>query len=106
MTDFIQISTTAGKREEAERISREMLERRLAACAQIIGPIKSLYWWKGNIEETQEWLILIKTRKELYSQAEQAIASLHSYETPEILAVPIVEGSRNYSDWLMMETNS
>lgn len=75
----------------------------LAACVQIIGPIKSAYWWKGNIETTEEWLLLIKSEKRLYKEIEKVIKKFHSYEIPEIVAVPIVEGSSEYFNWLKRE---
>jgi len=104
MTEFIQVSTSTDKRENADMISREMVEKRLAACVQITGPVTSLYWWKDNIEKTEEWLLIIKTRKELYPELEAAIKKAHSYETPEIIAVPVVAGSKDYLAWLESET--
>jgi periplasmic divalent cation tolerance protein len=105
MTGFVQVTTTTDKREEAERISREMVERRLAACVQISGPVTSYYWWKGKIEETQEWLLIMKTRKELYPELEMAIKKIHSYKTPEIIAVPVSDGSKEYLGWIKNETD-
>jgi periplasmic divalent cation tolerance protein len=105
MTEFIQVSTTTDKREYADKISREIVEKRLAACVQITGPVTSMYWWKDNIEKTEEWLLIIKTRKELYPELEAAIKKAHSYETPEIIAVPVVAGSKSYLDWLETETS-
>jgi len=100
MEEHLQVLTTAGSKEEAERIARSLLEKRLAGCVQVAGPISSAYWWKGAIETAEEWLCLIKTRRALFAEVEEAIKTAHSYETPEIVALPIVAGSRPYLDWL------
>ncbi len=101
---YIQVITTTALREEAERIARELVEARLAACAQILGPITSTYRWQGKIETSEEWQCWIKTRGELFEQVEQAIRRIHPYEVPEILAVPVVAGSASYLAWLEAET--
>ncbi len=103
MEGFIQVTTTTEKKEDAERIARSLVETRLAACVQIVGPITSIYRWKGRIETACEWLCLIKSREENYEALEQAIRSRHPYETPEIIAVPVTAGSRDYLDWLRGE---
>jgi periplasmic divalent cation tolerance protein len=103
MEGFIQVMTATDKREDAERIARSLVETRLAGCVQIVGPVTSIYRWKGRIETAGEWLCLIKSREDLYGAIEQAIRSLHPYETPEIIASPITEGSREYLDWLRSE---
>ena len=100
MEMFIQVITATDKREDAERIARSLVEARLAGCVQIIGPVTSVYRWKGKIETAGEWLCLIKSREDLYGAIEQAIRSLHPYETPEIISVPITAGSRDYLGWL------
>ena len=106
MTEFIQVSTTTDKREDAEHISKAIVENKLAACVQISGPITSIYWWNDNMEESEEWLITMKTRKELYPKLEQAIKNFHPYEVPEIVAVPIIAGSKEYLDWLEKGTGN
>ena len=103
MEGFIQVITTTEKKDDAERIARTLVETRLAACVQIVGPIMSIYRWKGKIETAGEWLCLIKGRKQSYGAIERTIRSLHTYETPEIIAVPITAGSRDYLDWLRGE---
>ncbi|MFN4219155.1 MAG: divalent-cation tolerance protein CutA, partial [Candidatus Bipolaricaulia bacterium] len=85
---------------EAERIAQALLEKRLAACVQIVGPLASLYWWQGKIERSEEWLCIAKSERALFKQIEETIRALHSYEVPEILAVPIVVGSESYLQWL------
>jgi periplasmic divalent cation tolerance protein len=103
MTDFIQVSTTTARQEDAQRIARGLVERRLAACVQVLGPIESTYWWQGQIEVSQEWLCTIKGRRDLYPRIEAAIRELHPYEVPEILALPIVAGGPDYLEWMNQE---
>jgi periplasmic divalent cation tolerance protein len=103
MTDAIQVVTTTASKEEAERIAQTLVTRRLAACVQVAGPISSTYRWKGDLETSQEWLCTIKTLQSHYHLLEEAIRELHSYEVPEILALGVVAGSRDYLDWLAGE---
>lgn len=103
MSEFIQVLTSIDSREKAEEISRKLLEARLAACIQIIGPIKSMYWWRGVIESSQEWLCFIKTRVDMYKNVEEMIRSLHSYEVPEIIVLPIIQGFQKYLEWMSNE---
>jgi periplasmic divalent cation tolerance protein len=100
MKSYIQVFTTTETKEEAEKIAQYLVEQKLAACVQITGPIASIYRWKGKVENAQEWLCLIKTREDFYIRVETAIKKLHSYETPEIIAVPIVKGSKEYLNWI------
>jgi periplasmic divalent cation tolerance protein len=104
MADYLQVTTAAGSEEEAERISAALIERRVAACVQVIGPISSRYRWQGKIEREQEWLCLAKTEASRYDELEGAIRELHSYEEPEILATPIVAGSKGYLEWISDNT--
>jgi periplasmic divalent cation tolerance protein len=106
MTEYIQLFTTTEKKDDAQIISKEVVEKRLAACAQVIGPIKSTYWWKEKIEQTEEWLCIMKSRGDLYEELEKAIKSIHPYEVPEIVAVPIVSGSQSYLEWLEQEVKT
>ena len=103
MGSYIQVSTTASPSEDAARIGRTVVERRLAACAQVVGPITSTYWWKGEIETAQEWLCLIKSTRQAYPALERAIRDVDPYEVPEILAAPVVAGSEAYLAWLEAE---
>ena len=105
MTSVIQIMTAVDSRDAADRLAERLLEARLAACVQIIGPVSSRYWWNGGIERAEEWLCLFKTHRELYSAAEKAILDAHPYENPEVLAIPVSDGSAKYIDWLMAETS-
>lgn len=100
MPSYIQVLTTVGSEQEAERIGSDLLERRLAACVQTVGPILSRYRWQGKLEEAREWQCLAKTEETRYEEVEAAIRALHSYEEPEIIAMPISAGSRGYLDWI------
>lgn len=106
MTDCIQVVTTTARREDADRIARALVETRLAACVQVLGPITSTYRWQGKIETSEEWQCWAKTRSDLYDRIEQAIARLHPYEVPEILALPVLAGSAAYLTWLRGETTA
>lgn len=100
MKSYLQVTTTTETEEQAKIIARHLVESKIAACVQITGPIESTYRWKGKVETAREWLCLIKTRDNLFDDVQDAIKKLHPYETPEIIAVPIVEGSREYLNWL------
>ncbi len=100
MADYLQVTTTTASEEEAERISAALLERRLAACVQVLGPISSRYRWRGKLEHEREWMCVAKTAAGRYPELETAIRELHSYEEPEIVATSIVTGSRGYLDWI------
>jgi len=104
MSECVQVMTTASTREEAARIASALLEQRLAACAQIVGPIESRYWWKGRIEQSTEWLCILKTRRVKFPAVEAAIRANHSYEVPEIVSCPIELASEPYLQWLRSET--
>jgi periplasmic divalent cation tolerance protein len=98
--EYIQVLTTAGSEQEAEAISSALVERCLAACVQVAGPIRSRYRWQGEVEEAEEWQCLAKTSAALFPRVEAAIRELHSYDEPEIVALPILAGSRGYLDWI------
>jgi periplasmic divalent cation tolerance protein len=106
MKSYIQISTTTETKEEAKKIAQYLVEQKLAACVQITSPIESTYRWKGKVKTAREWLCLIKTRASLFNKVETAIKKLHSYETPEIIAIPIIKGSKQYLNWLDNETEN
>jgi periplasmic divalent cation tolerance protein len=100
MAEYVQVLTTVGSEEEATRIADTLLELRLAACVQTIGPIVSRYRWQGTLEEEREWQLLAKTEAGLYPEVEAAIRAAHSYEQPEILAIPVLAGSSGYLSWV------
>jgi periplasmic divalent cation tolerance protein len=101
--EAIQVVTTVTDRKDAEALSQAVLERRLGACVQISGPIESRYWWNGRIEAANEWVVTIKTRRDLYGALEAALLAAHPYDEPEILATPVVEVSPGYLAWLVAQ---
>jgi periplasmic divalent cation tolerance protein len=106
MTQYIQVFTTLENRKDAEILAKTLVEKRLAACIQIIGPLMSYFQWQGKLESSQEYLCLIKSREDLYPELEAAIKSLHPYEIPEILAMPVIKGGKEYLNWLNQELKS
>jgi periplasmic divalent cation tolerance protein len=103
MSEYIQVVTTTERKEDAVRIGHALVEQRLAACAQIVGPITSIYHWQGEIAMTEEWQCWAKGCREHYGEMEAAIRTLHPYQVPEILAIPVVAGSEVYLTWLRAE---
>ena len=97
---YIQVFTTIDSKVRAETLAKTLLEKRIAGCIQIIGPITSIYWWNNKIEREKEWILLIKSREKNYKKIERTIKEIHPYQIPEIIAVPIISGSRNYLNWL------
>jgi periplasmic divalent cation tolerance protein len=100
MTNHIVVFSMCGSAEEAERVARQLLETRLAACVNVITQIRSFYWWKGKIEDSGEWMLVIKTSRDLFDRLCLVLESAHSYELPEVLALPVIAGSPNYLSWL------
>ncbi len=103
MTDKIMVLSSCGSAEEAERLARKLLDEHLAACVNVIAGARSFYRWKGMIEDAQEFLLVIKTSREKFEALRVILEAAHSYELPEILALPVVEGSPNYLNWLERE---
>ncbi len=104
--EAIQVATTTSEKKDAETLSQAVLESRLAACVQISGPIDSRYWWNGRIETASEWLVTIKTRRDLFKRLEKLLLEKHSYDQPEIMATAIVEVSAGYLKWLNEQVTS
>jgi len=100
MTDKRIVLTTAGSKEEAQKIARGLVERRLAACVNVVGPIESVYRWKGAVESAEEFLCVVKTTAGAMEGVQAAIQELHSYELPECVAVPIESGGERYLRWI------
>lgn len=100
MTDKRIILTTAGSRQEAQQIATALVERQLAACVNVLGPIESVYRWKGEVESAREWLLLIKTTLAAFPSVRNAIRDLHSYELPECIELVIEDGSAEYLSWI------
>ena len=97
---YLTVLTTCSSKKEARRIASSVLKARLAACANIIDSVESRFWWKGRIDCAKEALLILKTTKGNFAQLERLIKRLHSYEVPEIIALPIIAGSREYLDWI------
>ncbi|TDC67775.1 divalent-cation tolerance protein CutA [Streptomyces hainanensis] len=104
MADHITVLTTTDSREAAEELARSAVEARLAACAQVDGPITSVYRWEGAVRTDQEWRVLYKLPAAGYAELEAHIRAVHSYDTPEIIAADIVHGSAAYLAWIDQET--
>jgi periplasmic divalent cation tolerance protein len=101
MSDALIVFSTCANRKEALAIARAIVEERLAACVQLLPPIHSVYRWRGAVEQSKEILMLFKTTLAQFSALEKRIAELHSYDTPEILAVPVAAGAEKYLAWLI-----
>ncbi|MEU1791265.1 divalent-cation tolerance protein CutA [Streptomyces sparsogenes] len=104
MADFLTVLTTTDTPEKAEALARGAVTARLAACAQISQPVTSVYRWQGEIETASEWQVLFKTTTARYAELEAHLREAHDYETPEIIATPITQGSEDYLAWVVEET--
>jgi len=104
MTNYIIIYITTGSVNEAKKIGRALVEEKLAACSNIVFPIRSIYSWQEKICDDKEALMVLKTKKKLFNQIVKRVEKLHSYDVPEIIAMPIIEGSSKYLSWLNKET--
>jgi periplasmic divalent cation tolerance protein len=98
--EAIAVATTTASKPDADKLAQAVLERRLGACVQIGGPIESRYRWNNRLETAQEWVVTIKTHRDLYKPLEKLLLELHPYDQPEIIATPIVEVSAGYLKWL------
>lgn len=106
-TNIVMVIVSCGTPEEAETIAKIIVTERLAACVNLLGsgnPIKSFYIWENQLQQDSEFLLLIKTRSELVSELQHRILELHSYTTPELIALPITQGSKAYLDWVLDNT--
>jgi periplasmic divalent cation tolerance protein len=100
MTDKRLVLTTTSSESEARKIARALVEGRVAACVNIVPRVTSIYSWQGKIEESDEWLLLIKTNVAAFASVREAIAKLHSYELPECVSVAVEDGSSSYLHWI------
>ncbi|MFE4513234.1 divalent-cation tolerance protein CutA [Kitasatospora sp. NPDC056783] len=100
---FVVVTTTHESEERARALASAVVRERLAACAQVY-PVRSVYWWDGEVRDAEEWRIDLKTRAELADRLGAFVAERHSYETPEVIAVPVAGGSRDYLAWVVEET--
>lgn len=103
MTDKIVVLSTCASPEEARRIAGELVSKRLAACVTLLPAVRSVYHWKDAIEDEEETLMIIKSSRPLFDQLKSVLARLHSYEVPEVIALPIVDGTQSYLDWMDKE---
>lgn len=104
MTEFIVILVTAANAEEAATIADTLVRDRLVACANILGGVRSIFHWQGKIDQADEHLVILKGRSEHFQRIEQRVRDLHSYDVPEIIALPVIAGSAPYLKWLREET--
>jgi periplasmic divalent cation tolerance protein len=103
LTDKIVVFSTCGYALEAEQLARKLIDERLAACVTVISPVRSFYRWKGEIADAAEWLLMIKSSRPRFEALRAALESAHSYELPEVIAIPVVEGSPDYLSWIERE---
>lgn len=103
-TLFLHVQTTTDSRAEAMELGHEAVQARLAACAQVAGPIASTFWWEDGIERAEEWTLVLKLSADRYEELADFLIERHSYDEPEIIATPIVTGSPGYLEWIAQET--
>lgn len=104
MTEGLVVLVTVGTRDEGDRLAQAVVEERLAACVNVVGPIVSIYHWQGQVQRDDEILLVIKTQRRRFEQLAARLSALHSYDNPEIVALPIVAGATPYLAWLLAET--
>jgi periplasmic divalent cation tolerance protein len=100
MSKYILVISTASLKKESEKIAKALLDKKLAACINIISGVDSLYTWKGKLERASEYLLLIKTKASLFNKVEKVIKENHSYSVPEVISIEIKKGSKEYLKWL------
>jgi len=104
MPDPIVVLVTCASEEESLKIAHALVEDHVAACVNLVAPIRSIYRWEGKIWDEKEWLLIIKTQKHRFEELEKKVKSLHSYSVPEIISLPVTEGSFAYLDWIRENT--
>ena len=105
MSESLVVFVTCGSEEEALKIAHALVEERMAACVNLMSPIRSIYRWEGKIWDEKEWLLIIKTQAARFEDLEKRVKALHSYSVPEIIALPIMKGSSSYLNWLKEMTS-
>jgi periplasmic divalent cation tolerance protein len=100
MTEKIVVLSNCGSEEEARRVARALVEARFAACVNIVPGIRSIYHWKGSVQEEGEWMLVIKSTRAMFEQLSAQLKKIHSYEVPEVLAIPVVDGDPSYLEWM------
>jgi periplasmic divalent cation tolerance protein len=103
MTEKILVLSNCGSEEEARRVARALVEARVAACVNIVPGIQSVYHWQGAIQEDSEWMLVIKSTRSMFDSLAAELRKIHSYQVPEVLAIPIIAGDQNYLDWMDRE---
>jgi periplasmic divalent cation tolerance protein len=101
---FLHVQTTTDSRAEAMELAYDAVQARLAACAQVAGPVASTFWWEDGIERAEEWMLMLKLPADRYPALAEFLLERHSYDEPEIIATPIIAGSASYLDWIDEET--
>lgn len=101
--EFVQIVTTVSSRSEAKQIVEAIVGQRLAACGQVVGPIDSVYWWDGQLESAEEWMCILKSSATYVAEVQAHLRHVHPYDVPEVLVVPVIDGSPAYLEWLRSE---
>ena len=104
--EHIIVFVTAKDKVEANAIAQDLLQDKLIACANIVDGIQSLFWWQGKIDENRETMLVLKTRRDLFDRVSSKVKELHSYDTPEIIALPIIQGSDDYLNWINSSVSS
>jgi periplasmic divalent cation tolerance protein len=103
MTEKILVLSNCGSEEEARRVARALVEARVAACVNIVPGIQSVYHWQGAIQEDSEWMLVIKSTRPMFESLAAELRKSHSYQVPEVLAIPLIAGDQNYLDWMDRE---
>ena len=103
MSTYIVVFVTVSSAAEGEKLANSLVEERLSACLNRLGPVQSTYWWRGQVERGEEQLLVIKTREDLFDRLKARVQELHSYTVPEIIALPILKGSESYLHWMQEE---
>ena len=104
--EYRLVYITVNNADEARKVGKEIVSRRLAACVNILGPIQSMYWWKGNLQEDNEMVVIAKTTAALVPRLIERVKAVHSYEVPCIVALPLTEGNPDFLNWIAQETES
>ncbi len=104
MFEPILVLVTCGSEEEALKIAKALVEEHLGACVNLVSPVRSIYRWEGEVRDEKEWLLIIKTQKQRLEELERKVKALHSYSVPEIISLPITEGSSAYLNWIKENT--
>jgi periplasmic divalent cation tolerance protein len=105
VTNCCQVTTTLPDRISADQLAETLVAERLAACAQVLGPVSSTYRWEGRVEHSEEWYCTLKTTDQRLSALQQRVRELHPYQTPELIVLPITGGDAQYLDWVRSEAN-